>query len=64
MQLTRASGTPARTAITGMVPVQGSRDFVLYALHSLDKKQFVFRAVWSLRDGHYKIGVFDRILGH
>jgi hypothetical protein len=62
IQLTRISS--GRTAITQMTQVQGSRDFFLYARRSTDEKVFAFRAAWSPQDGHYKIGVFDRLLGH
>jgi hypothetical protein len=61
MQLTRASESPARTAIYRLEAVPGAKstDYMLWARRSGDGKVFVFRAV-RRADGNYGINVLTQ----
>jgi hypothetical protein len=62
LRIQRNSISAGRTALTDMVKVERSEDYILYAQRSSDGARFAFRAVWASKEGHYKIFVFDKIL--
>lgn len=47
LQADKPEEIPSRKAVESMTPIPDSRDFLLIALRSGDRKKFAFRAVWS-----------------
>jgi hypothetical protein len=56
-QMTRGEGSPARTAIERKIDIPDSKDLLLLAQRSGDRKTIAFRAV-ALADGRFEIRVY------
>ncbi|HEY4355087.1 MAG TPA: anthrax toxin-like adenylyl cyclase domain-containing protein [Acidobacteriaceae bacterium] len=59
IQRTRQAEQPARTAIDQVFPVAGTKDLILTATRSGDRKVHAFRAVFDEKKGAYAIEAFD-----
>lgn len=62
LSIQRDTVSAGRRALTAMTKVERSEDYILLAERSSDHAKFAFRAVWSARDSHFKIFVFDKVL--
>lgn len=51
-----------RTALSDMVAIPGSPDYILYANRSSDGVRFAFKAVFNKVEGNYEIFVYDKVL--